>query len=224
MFRILGFAPIVQQFPPKASVFQRSSAVTRPVRDEKASPAACLRPMKEATLALAGVLALIAGWTDWRSRRIPNWLTVSGLVVGVAMNTIAERWAGAKTALEGAALGLLVLFPFVIVRALGAGDWKLVGAMGAFLGPRTLLVVLFTALLVAGLMALGLVIYRRRLGQTLRNIGRLLLAFATGRPGDPSISLDNPNAAKVPFGVAFAVAVILYVGREAALGRWGVAG
>jgi hypothetical protein len=32
--------------------------------------------------------------------------------------------------------------------------------------------------------------------------------------------LDNPQAAKVPFGVAFAVAVILYVGREAALGRW----
>jgi len=130
---------------------------------------------------LAGLFALTAGWMDWRSRRIPNWLTVSGLIVALTVNTIAGGWAGAKMALAGAGLGLLVLF---------------------------------TALLVAGLMALGLVIYRRRLGQTVRNIGCLLLAFATGRPGDPSISLDNPQAAKVPFGVAFAVAVILYVGRQ----------
>lgn len=173
---------------------------------------------------MAAAFALTAGWTDWRSRRIPNWLTVSGLVVGIVANTTLAGWAGAKLALEGAGLGLLLLFPFVILRALGAGDWKLVGAMGAFLGPRNLLLVLFMALIVAGVMALGLVIYRRRLAHTLGNIGRLLLAFATGRPGDPSISLDNPNAAKVPFGVAFALAAILYVGREVALGRWGVAG
>lgn len=130
---------------------------------------------------------------------------------------------GAKVALEGAGLGFLLLFPFVVVRALGAGDWKLVGAMGAFLGPHPLLVVLFAAIIIAGIMALALIIYRRRMGQTLRNIGHLLLAYANGRPGDPSISLDNPQAAKIPFGVAFAAAVILYVGREAALGRWGVA-
>jgi prepilin peptidase CpaA len=176
--------------------------------------------MKEITLALAGVFALAAGWTDWRSRRIPNWLTVSGVFVGIAASTTAAGWVGAKMAVEGTGLGLLLLFPFVIVRALGAGDWKLVGAMGAFLGPRDLLVVLFMALIVAGVMALGLVIYKHRLGQTLRNIGHLLLAFATGRPGDPSISLDNPNAAKVPFGVAFAVAVILYLGQQAAVSEW----
>jgi prepilin peptidase CpaA len=177
--------------------------------------------MREVTLALAAVLALTAGWTDWRSRRIPNWLTVSGLIAGIAVNTIAGGWAGAKIALAGAGLGLLVLFPLVIVRALGAGDWKLVGAMGAFLGARNLLVVLFLALIVAGVMALALVIYRRRLGQTLRNIGRLLLAFATGRPGDPSISLDNPKAAKVPFGVAFAIAVILFTVQQLAPRTWG---
>jgi len=180
--------------------------------------------MREVTLVLAAAVAFAAGWTDWRSRRIPNWLTVSGLVMGIACNTVYARWPGALAALEGAGLGLLLLFPFVVVRALGAGDWKLVGAMGAFLGPRPLLLVLVVALLVAGAMALALVIYKRRLGQTFRNIGRLLFAFATGRPGDPAISLDNPQAAKVPFGVAFALAVILYVGQQAALGTWGGVG
>ena len=167
---------------------------------------------------LAGILALAAGWLDWRSRRIPNWLTVPALLVGILGNTIYAHWPGAIAALEGAGLGLLLLFPFVVMRAMGAGDWKLVGAMGAFLGPRPLLLVLVVALIVAGVMALVMVIYKRRLGQTLRNIGHLLFAFARGRPGDPAISLDNPHAAKVPFGVAFAVAAILYVG--AAVSRW----
>jgi prepilin peptidase CpaA len=176
--------------------------------------------MKEVTLLLAGAFALAAGWTDWRSRRIPNWLTVSAAVVGIGANSIIGGWHGAVTALEGLGLGLVLLFPFVIVRALGAGDWKLVGAMGGFLGPRQLLAVLVGALLVSGVMALALVIYKGRLGQTMRNIGRLLVAFASGRPGDPTISLDNPDAAKVPFGVAFAVAVILYLGQRAVLGSW----
>jgi prepilin peptidase CpaA len=173
--------------------------------------------MREVTLVIAGIFAFTAGWLDWRSRRIPNWLTVPGLLVGIAANTMYAGSAGAIAGLEGAGLGLLILFPFVVIRAMGAGDWKLVGAMGAFLGPRSLLLVLVVALIVAGVMALAMVTYKRRLGQTLRNIGRLLFALASGRPGDPAISLDNPQAAKVPFGVAFAVAAILYV--AAAVGK-----
>lgn len=173
--------------------------------------------LNEVTLLLAAILGLVAGWTDWRQRRIPNWLTVSGLVVGLAGNSIAYGWPGAKLSLEGAGLGLLLLLPFVIMRAMGAGDWKLAGAAGAFLGPQRLLVALAGAILLAGLMAVILIVYRRRVGQTFRNIGRLLWAFATGHPGERSISLDNPESLKVPFGVAFAAAVILLVAGRLAL-------
>lgn len=168
-------------------------------------------------LVLAGVLGLIAGWTDWRSRRIPNWLTVAGAAIGVAGNTIAFGWPGTLSALEGVGLGLLLLLPLVIIRAIGAGDWKLVAAIGAFVGPRALLVVLAGAVLIAGVMAVALVIYKRRVLQTGRNIGRLLFALATGHPGDPSISLDNPESVKVPFGVAAAISVILFVSTRLAL-------
>jgi|SRR5581483_2544576 len=167
--------------------------------------------MREIVLVLAGVLGLIAGWTDWRSRRIPNWLTVTGAALGIGGNALALGWIGAIGALEGLGLGLLILFPLVLVRGIGAGDWKLVGAIGAFLGPRNLLFVLAGAVLIAGVMAIVLVIYKRRLGETARNVGKLLFAFATGHPGEPSVSLDNPKAAKVPFGVAAAISVILFV-------------
>jgi len=85
--------------------------------------------LKAVALGLAVLLALLAGWTDWRSRRIPNWLTVPGFFIGLTVNTVAGGWLGLKIALLGAGLGLLVLLPFVLVRSLGAGDWKLAGAL-----------------------------------------------------------------------------------------------
>ena len=94
--------------------------------------------LKPIILGLAVALALIAGWTDWRSRRIPNWLTLPGFLVGVSVNTIAGGWLGLKASLLGAGLGLLLLLPFVFLRSLGAGDWKLAGALGAFVGPGVL--------------------------------------------------------------------------------------
>ena len=54
----------------------------------------------------AVLVAVGAGILDWRYRRIPNWLTVSGLAAGVAVNTILFRWPGLKAALLGTALGL----------------------------------------------------------------------------------------------------------------------
>ena len=163
---------------------------------------------------LPALLALIAGITDWRSRRIPNWLTVPALVIGVAVNAWLRGWAGARDSLFGAGLGLLLLLPFVLLRSLGAGDWKLVGALGAFFGPSNLIAVLFATALVAGLMALLLVIWKGRLLQTLKNIGRLLAAlFSFHLPGQ-ELTLDDPQSAKVPFGVAVAIVVIVYTARQ----------
>jgi len=173
--------------------------------------------VKDGIWLLAVIIAAIAGWTDWRSRRIPNWLTVPALALGIAINSVLHGWPGAKSSLLGAALGLGLLLPFVLIRSLGAGDWKLVGALGAFLGPAHLIAVLFATVLVAGVMALALIVYKGRVRQTLRNMGHMIASiFSLHLPG-PAVSLDNPEALKVPFGVAVAVAVILYSARQA----WG---
>lgn len=156
------------------------------------------------------LFAAIAGFSDWRSRRIPNWLTVSGLLLGLITNSLARGLSGTKDSLLGAGLGLLLLLPFVLVRSLGAGDWKLVGALGAFLGPQHLVRVLFATVLIAGAMALVLIIWKGRVQQSLRNLGRMLAAFFSFHLPGPEFSLDNPEALKIPFGVAVAVAAILY--------------
>lgn len=163
---------------------------------------------------LAAPLAAVAGGADWCWRRIPNWLTVPGLMVGIAANAALGGWAGAKSALLGAGLGLALLLPFVLIRSLGAGDWKLVGALGAFLGPQRLIAVLFIAVLVAGLMALILIVWKRRVWQTMHNLWRMLAAFLTLRLPDSELTLDNPQAVKVPFGVAVAIATIGYTALQ----------
>ena len=166
-------------------------------------------------LAGAVLLAAVAGWTDWRSRRIPNWLTVPAFVLGVAANTFLSGWPGLKTSLLGALVGLGLLLPFVLVRSLGAGDWKLAGALGAFLGPSLLMNLLLLSVFVAGLMAVALIVYKGRVLQTLRNIGHILVSLVTFQLPGTRVSLDNPDSLKIPYGVALALTVVCFGAAQA---------
>jgi len=161
----------------------------------------------------AGTLVLVgwAGWLDWRIRKIPNWLTVPSLVVGLTLSAVLGRWPAAKSSLEGVGVCLGILLPFVLMRALGAGDWKLMGALGAFLGLQVL-IVLFGTILIAGLMAVVEVVRRRKVRETLKNLLVLFLAYSTFHVNNASsISLDNPRLLKIPFGVAAALSTSLFI-------------
>ena len=108
-----------------------------------------------------------------------------------------------------------LLLPFVLIRSLGAGDWKLAGALGAFLGPSRMITVLLGTVLVAGLMAVVVIIWKKRVGRTLRNLAHLVAALFTLHLPGPEVSLDNPESSKIPFGVAMAVTVVLYTVGQA---------
>ena len=166
--------------------------------------------MKPVILAGAVLVSLVAAATDLRSRRVPNWLTVPGLLIGIAANTWLSGWSGLKASLLGAVVGLALLLPFVLLRSLGAGDWKLAGALGAFTGPSILVDLLLGSVLVAGVMAMALVIYKRRTRETMHNIGHILVSLVTFRLPGERVSLDNPESLKVPYGVALAFTMVLY--------------
>ncbi len=166
--------------------------------------------MHTAIWILAALFAVTAGVTDFRRRRIPNWLTYPAVPIAILLHAIADGWPGARLSLLGVALGLGLLLPFVLLRSLGGGDWKLVGALGAFFGPRLLWQVLLWTLLVNAVMAIILIVTRKRLLRTLRNIGSLFAAFFRFHLPGADLTIDSPEAIKVPFGVAAAVAVVFY--------------
>ncbi len=172
----------------------------------------------ETTWVLALALACYGGWLDWRTRRIPNWLTVSGAVVGLAANAVLRGWHGAVISLEGAGLALGLLLPLVLLRGLGAGDWKLMGAMGAVMGWQAMLSVLFVAVLISAVTAVFQMVAAGRVKSTLVNVMTLAMGFVTfGLRANPEISLDNPNLIKQPFGAAVAAATLF----SFVLAHWG---
>jgi prepilin peptidase CpaA len=125
------------------------------------------------------VLTVVAGIADLRARRIPNWLTVSGFAIGLGVHVWLGGWRGALASLEGAGLALAILLPLVLMRGLGAGDWKLMGAVGACVGLWMMLFVLLASVLVTGLVAMVRLIMARRVKETGRNMWVLVQGIVT---------------------------------------------
>jgi prepilin peptidase CpaA len=160
--------------------------------------------------ALALVVSLTAGWIDWKTRRIPNWLTVGGAALGIALHVFQSGHAGTALSLVGMFVALIALLPMVLLRAMGAGDWKLMGAMGAILGPVMMLFVLVAAIFFSGIMGVVMMIRAKRVKETLLNVFVLVQGFLSfGLRKFPDISLNNPDLMKLPFGVAAALGTIL---------------
>ncbi len=167
----------------------------------------CRKLRTQAISVCAVLIATIAGFLDWRARRIPNWLTVPAFVAGIATNAFVSGTEGGLHSLEGAGAVMIVLLPVVLLRGLGGGDWKLMGALGAWLGPTRIIIVLLVTILVSGLLAVIQIIRKKRFVQTVRNMWELLRGFFIfGLQPHPEINLDNPAALSLPFGVAAALA------------------
>lgn len=102
---------------------------------------------------IALVIAAVACITDLKCRKIPNWLTFSAMIAGIGYHLIADisRWS---FPLLGIGLGLaLLLVPF-IAGGMGAGDVKLLMALGAFVGPQSLLWLFLYAGVAGGIFSL----------------------------------------------------------------------
>lgn len=90
--------------------------------------------------ALVGLFTAIAAVLDYRTKKIPNWLTVSAAVLGLAYNSFAPGGLGPLAALAGLAIGFaLLLLPWLLGGG-GMGDVKLLAALGAWMGPVLILV------------------------------------------------------------------------------------
>jgi prepilin peptidase CpaA len=93
-------------------------------------------PLALAGLIMVLILALI---TDIRSHKIPNWLTYPTIFLAILLYFDVDGFRGLLFSTEGFGLGLVLLMPFHMLGLMGAGDVKLMGAVGAVLGPGHLL-------------------------------------------------------------------------------------
>ena len=162
-------------------------------------------------LFFALTLALVGAIIDIQQHRIPNWLTYPGMVLGFGLRTVLFGFG--RNGLLGAAGGWLlgggIMFLFYMVRAMGAGDVKLMAAIGALVGPSQVTTVLLATAIFGGLLAIGYALYRRRMISTLKNVGSVLKFHAwAGAQAHPELNLDNPSALRLPYGLAIALGTL----------------
>src|SRR5262245_40960203 len=85
--------------------------------------------------AMSLTLAVIACTFDLRTRRIPRVLTIGGAIAGVAFHVMTGGWMAGAASLAGWTVGIAILLVPFALGGLGGGDVKLLGALGAWLGP-----------------------------------------------------------------------------------------
>ena len=161
---------------------------------------------------LAGFL-LAAVWWDFRARRIPNWLVLSGAIYGLCWNLLAPGGLGFVPAALGLMFGLVLLLPMYLARAMGAGDVKLMAMAGAFLGPADVLGAALGTLLAGGVLAVAFALHAGKLRRLAANLQFMLLDSASRwyarkppQPGD----LPGP-VGHLPFALAIAFGTLGYL-------------
>ncbi len=167
---------------------------------------------------LLAALVVTAAAYDLRYRRIPNWLVLSGLFPGLALNLLLYGLAGLRISGAGLGLALLIYFPLYLVRAMGAGDAKLMAAIGAIVGPWNWLGIFVASALLGGLMAVILLLRRGRLGQTLINVAFIFKELASLRPPylkHEALDVKSKAAVTMPHGAAVAAGALGFLAAAA---------
>ena len=100
------------------------------------------------------VFLAVAALVDLHTRRIPNLLTIAAALVGLLLNVLRSGGPGALACGAGLLTGLATFLPFYLARGFGAGDVKAMAAVGAFLGPKGVLLAAAGTFGVGGLGAL----------------------------------------------------------------------
>lgn len=157
---------------------------------------------------IAFAAVTVATVIDWNTRRIPNLLTFPLVLLGLVLNAVVGGWMGLAGALAGLVVGLLIFLPFMALGAMGAGDVKLLAALGALLGVMHVFWIgLFTAAM-GGVLVVFYSLGQRSLPRLLNRTGALLKTLLlTGRL--PKVDeLQAKREDYMPYALAIALGVV----------------
>ncbi|WP_367668692.1 prepilin peptidase [Paenibacillus sp.] len=147
------------------------------------------------SIGLCGIL-LVAFTTDLRTRKIPNYLTVSIVLVGFIGHCAANGWGGLLFSLLGAVCGFAITLVLFILRAVGAGDVKLFAAIGACMGAAFAWDTFVYAIIYGGMIAAAIMLFGRE--RRWKRFGTAIIQFMWLRSAAPLKHVTS-NQATFPF-------------------------
>ena len=160
--------------------------------------------------AAASLCAILGSVFDVKSRRVPNFITGPALLLGLLLHLVWGGWPALLTsALAGLICGVVFLV-FYLAGGMGAGDVKLIAAVGSIAGLSNIGYVLVLTALSGGVMAVGLAAVRGRLKETLFNVGALATHHSqSGLTPHPELNVLNTNTLRLPYALAIAAGCTL---------------
>ena len=156
---------------------------------------------------LVGIVT-VAMVTDLQSRKIYNWLTFPAMLVGIALSVAMGGWDGAQSSLIGFFVGSAIFLMGFLLGAMGAGDVKLMAAVGLWMGwPATVAAVLYVTV-VGGVVSLAAAAVNGQLVRLFKNIYWFFVGMLL--PGGKAEAAFTESAAPpIPYGVSIAIGVCL---------------
>ena len=162
-------------------------------------------------IVLSSIL-IVAAIIDIRIQKIPNILTFPTMIVGLTYHSVANGWSGLIFSSEGLIIGIAIFLIPYLMGGMGAGDAKLMGAIGAMIGPKGVVIAcLFTAI-VGGIYALVVFLFNiQYLKGFISRSAITVKAFAFTRnfiliPAD-----ESEKKPKLCYGIAIAIGTLFYI-------------
>lgn len=162
----------------------------------------------------------VAAHQDYKSYRIGNLLIVSGVISGVTLNIFLPAGIGFFDSFAGCGVGLLLLLPFYLLHAMGAGDIKLMAMVGAFVGPQEVLISIFYIMITGGMLAIYVAAHRGVLKSSLYRALVIPIKFIVNLfpPKSKhrlnlflSSKVSHGAPVKIPYGIAIAIGTTIFL-------------
>lgn len=161
-------------------------------------------------LVLLSPIALAVIYFDVRYRRIPNVIVVCTLLAGLIVNTAIGSWGGMLGSVEGFALAFVPMFLMHLFGAMGAGDVKLSGAVGALLGVKLVPLALVIIVMMGAVLAIYSMVRSRTVFSTLHGVLRIFVGLVPGWEM-PRFAMPPDRRHTIPYGVAIMVGSLIAV-------------
>jgi prepilin peptidase CpaA len=151
-------------------------------------------------------VAAVACVTDLRARRIPNALTFSAALAGLAAHAIVGGARGLAMAAAGWGVGLLLFLPLFALRGIGGGDVKLLAALGAWLGPRDAFWLACWSAVAGGVFAVFVAMAHGYTRRAVANVWSMVAFWRImGVRPHPTVTLETARGPRLPYSLPIAV-------------------
>lgn len=166
-------------------------------------------PPANSILVVLVVTLAIAAWTDYQEWRIPNRLLAPSAAVALMLSTFLPGGQGIILSLLGATAGVFIFLPLYLLKGMGAGDIKLMGVVGLYVGPDLTLDIALLTALIGGVWVIALLNHEFSTGRS-KAIFASILRNHSDKKNSRQKNLQNKSLL-IPYGVVIAIGTLVAV-------------